>query len=131
VPIFHSINYPEVTRLLTSPGGGVSRDIHRRGRNVERMAQRVVRKDTGTLAASIHTERMIPVGVKVGTNLRYARYVHYGTGIYGPYHRPITSKRGKYLVFWSKKYNRIIYTKKVRGQTPNPFLQRALVAAYR
>jgi HK97 gp10 family phage protein len=62
-------------------------------------------KRTGTLGRSIAvSEPRAGEGgtfVEVGTNLHYAKYVEYGTGIYGPKGQPITPKTAKALAWRS------------------------------
>lgn len=129
------LNRPGLFNLLRSPTGVVGRDALRRGRRVQALAQRLAPRRTGRLAGSIYV-RMRPgiLGpkVQVGTSLKYARWQHDGTGIYGPRHRPITPKRrgrrrGSVLVFdWRGQR---VYAQKVRGAPATKFLTRALKAA--
>ena len=62
-------------------------------------------KRTGTLGRSIAvSEPRAGEGgtfVEVGTNLHYAKYVEYGTGIYGPKGQPIKPKTAKALAWRS------------------------------
>jgi hypothetical protein len=53
----------------------------------------------------------------------YAKWVHEGTGIYGPYHTPIVPLQSKYLAFWW--HGRHWLKKSVRGQRAQPFLTEA------
>lgn len=67
--------------------GAVARDMLRRGLRVESAAKRRIshsprRIDTGRLRASINTRPIVHgglPGVRVGTNVDYAIYVHEGT----------------------------------------------------
>jgi hypothetical protein len=63
--------------------------------------------------------------------VRYARWVHNGTGIYGPRHRPIKPKRAKALRFKGRRFGKSgwVYARQVKGMKPNPFLEDALIAA--
>jgi hypothetical protein len=38
-------------------------------------------------------------GTTIANAMPYANYLEYGTGLYGPYARPITAKSGKWLMF--------------------------------
>lgn len=135
----HQLDLGAVARLLNSPQGGVTRDLLRRGLLVETQAKRNLggiggpkRIDTGRLRASVATvvvTRQARPVVLVGTNVNYARYVHDGTGIYGPRHRPIRPKRAKFLRFRPKGGGRWVYARQVKGMRPNPFLTNALPAA--
>lgn len=135
----HRLDLPAVRALLTSPRGGVVRDLLRRGLRVESQAKRNLagiggpkRIDTGRLRASISTQVVFRSGepaVIVGTNVKYARWVHDGTGLYGPRQAVIRPRRGKFLRFKPKGAHKFVYARKVRGMRPNPFLRNALPAA--
>lgn len=137
----HRLDLAAVQRLLTSPTGGVVRDLLRRGLLVETQAKRNLggiggpkRIDTGRLRASIATQVVHRNGapaVIVGTNVNYAILVHEGTGIYGPRHAPIRPRRAKRLRFKPKGSRRFVYARQVRGMAPNRFLVNALAAARR
>lgn len=63
--------------------------------------------------------------VELNPLVEHAKWVHEGTGIYGPFHRPITPRVAPYLVFhW---HGRRFSKKSVRGQPPQPFLTEAYV----
>lgn len=141
VRTFQRLDRDAIRALLTSPQGGVARDLLRRGLRVESRAKLNLsgvggsgpkRVDTGRLRASINTSlgtRNGQPAVTVGTNVAYARYVHDGTGIYGPRRRPIRPRRGKYLRFRPRGSRGYVYVREVRGMAPNPFLADALAAA--
>lgn len=128
-----------IRQLLTSPSGGVARDLLRRGFRVETQAKRNIsgsggpkRVDTGRARAAIHTQLVTRNGapaVIVACNVAYARLIHDGTGLYGPLHRYITPKRAKRLRFRPRGSRRYVYARRVRGMEPNPFLANALRAA--
>lgn len=132
-------------RALNSPTGGLVRDTYRRTKNVENEAKRLAPVDTGRLRSSITGEVRHRGGLvygRVGTRVRYARYVHNGTGIYGSHHAWIVPKKGKFLVFKAKGSGRQrnargqfqsdkIFVRRVRGTKPTYFLSRALLAASR
>lgn len=139
VSFSHRVDLHAVQAILSGRNGGVARDMLRRGLLVETQAKRNLggiggpkRIDTGRLRASINTQLVIrqgrPIAV-IGTNVRYARYVHDGTGIYGPRHRMIRPVRRKFLRFRPQGSRRFVYARKVRGMPPNPFLANALKAA--
>lgn len=135
----HRLDLTAVRMLLTSPQGGVVQDLLRRGLRVETQAKRNLtgisgpkRVDTGRLRASINTQVVSRNGdpaVIVGTDVFYARYVHDGTGIYGPLGRPIRPRRAKRLRFRPKGSRKFVYARSVRGMVANPFLRNALPAA--
>jgi hypothetical protein len=118
----------------------VAKDLLRRGLKVESRAKRLIsgatghpkRVDTGHLRSSIRTQlrSVHPITVvRVGTNVRYARWVHDGTGLYGPRRRLIRPRRGKVLVFTPRGSTQQVFTRYVRGMRRNEFLRDALSAA--
>lgn len=119
-----------MARLLRSPAGPVAKNMLLRGRRVRDAARRNVNSRTGTLARSIEVSIDVRGGVtgaKIGSTLFYAKYVHDGTGIYGPAGRPIRPNRGKVLVFDGRRGE--TFTPYSRGQRGTKFLERALRAA--
>lgn len=77
---------------------------------------------TGQLQKSITSQVLSDTEAVVGSNLFYARFVHDGTGIYGPLQRKITPRRKKAL-YWKDAAHPV---KSVRGQKPQPFLAEAV-----
>lgn len=124
---------------LAARNGGVMKDLLRRGLLVESAAKRNLsgiggpkRIDTGRLRASISTvvvERNSQPAVLVGTNVKYAGWVHNGTGIYGPRGTPIRPRSHKFLRFKPRGATKWVYARQVKGMRPNPFLKNALIAA--
>jgi hypothetical protein len=97
--------------------------------NLSRPPRRI---DTGALRASIDWEFIFfkgYPGFRVGTGKKYGRYVHDGTGLYGPKRQLIKPKRARVLVFKSKTSGKKVFVKSVRGMHPNRFLADALKAA--
>jgi hypothetical protein len=147
--VHHVINTDVFNKLLRSTNGAVAQDILRRCLKVESAARRNLgsnpkRVDTGRLRASI-THQFIQrsgglgaIAGRVGTNVKYARFVHDGTGIYGPRHALIRPVNGKALR-WPAKAKRgkgkskggFIYSKTSKGMAPNKFLKDALKAGAR
>lgn len=136
------VNALAVHEVLTSPTGGVAKDLLRRGIRVQTQARRNLggstgtgpkRIDTGLLRASISTQLRQngpeSLAVRIGTNVFYAIWIHEGTGIYGPRKTPIVPKTARYLRFKPKGADHYIYRKSVKGIRPNPFLVAALSAA--
>lgn len=88
--------------------------------------------DTGELAGSIHMDqKKTPTGRegKVYTNLEYAPYVEFGTGVKGNGTYPYKVKglnldyRDTPWVYWDDKQEKYIYTS---GQKAQPFMYPAL-----
>ena len=136
------INGAALRAVLSSRNGGLARDLIRRGLLVETQAKRNLaggdtgpkRIDTGRLRASITTALVTRDGelaVIIGTNVRYAVFVHGGTGIYGPNRRPIRPRSARMLSWVNRKTGRRIYAFQVAGMKPNYFLRGALRAAGR
>jgi hypothetical protein len=137
---YHQINYGALYAKFRNPAGGLARDMLRRGLKVESAAKRNLagangkpaRVDTGQTRASVSTRMVTYRGypaARIGTSLRRARWIHDGTGIYGPQRTPIRPKRARYLRFQPKGSGRVVYTKSVKGMRANPFLKDALDAA--
>lgn len=136
----HRLDPGAIRVLLTSSQRGVIQDLLARGLRVETAAKRNLagvggpkRIDTGRLRASISTQLVMRNGapaVLVGTSIKYARFVHDGTGIYGPRGIPIRPRRAKFLRFKPKDSRRYVYARKVKGMKPNAFLLNALRAAH-
>lgn len=120
-----------LNRLLRSPGGPVARDMLKRGKKVQAAARRRINSRTGELSRSIDVSIVIvggTAGVKIGTDLYYARFVHDGTGIHGPNHRPIRpSRRGGALAFPGRGGQVVVASSS--GQRGTHFLRNALRAA--
>lgn len=76
---------------------------------------------TGNLRKDIQVIDVSPKSVTVGNTLKasYAKFVHYGTGIYGPKKRNITPKKARAL---KTPYG---FKKSIKGQKANPYLKNA------
>lgn len=127
VSITIDVHNTVVSRLLRSRVGPLARHMLTRGARVQRAAQRRINSRTGTLARSITVDTVRGsdggVGVRIGSSLSYAKFVHDGTGIYGPSRRPIRPTRRKALAFDG------VVVANVRGQRGTRFLIEALDAA--
>lgn len=87
---------------------------------------------TGTLGRSIAVGEVQGADsprtyVEVGTNLHYAPYVEYGTGLYGPRGQYITPKIAKFLA-WKTGDDKWVFARRVRGMHPWHFMQKAFEA---
>ena len=111
--------------MMTSPTGGVARDMYRRGQNVKTAAVSKVGSDTGRLRASIHVEQVRrgdTLVTRVGSNVEHAAYHHEGHGALVP-RRP-----GGVMVF-QPRGGPLVFTKHVRPVEGTSYLRRALPAA--
>lgn len=132
--VYHRIDQAALRKLLTDPGGGVYKDLLKRGIKIESQAKKNLqnsprRVDTGRLRGSITHQMFLLNGnlaVRVGTGVKYARFVHDGTGLYGPRASLIYPKTKKALKWTGKKG--VVYARYTRGMKPNPFLKNALKA---
>jgi len=143
--VTHQFNKSALEALLASPQGGLAKDLYKRGLRVQAAAKRFVsgsgpghpkRVDTGQLRNDIKVTLVSYKGlpaVRVGTHVKHARWVHSGTGLYGPKHAYIKPRTAKFLVFRSVKYGAKkgkgkgkVFVKRVAGMRPNPFLRDAL-----
>lgn len=142
------VNQAVVDELLRGRSGPVVQHIQDICDAVTAEAARNVKRDTGALAASIeptvNVYGKLVVG-RVGTPLEYARYLHEGTGIYGPKHTPIRPVSAKALRFkpgrmigplpagkaGTSPENRggWIFARSVKGVPPHPFLVEAFERA--
>jgi len=63
--------------------------------------------------------------VELNPFVEHAKWVHEGTGIYGPYHTPIVPKTKHFLIFYidGRKFRK----RRVKGQRANPFLTEAFI----
>lgn len=115
-----------------------AKDLLRRGLKVQARARVLLggaaghprRIATGQTRSSVGVQLRALGGspvVRVGSNLKKARWIHYGTGIYGPRHRVIKPRRAKVLVF--QVGGTTVFARSVKGMRPNAFLKDALPAA--
>ena len=131
--------------LLRGGSGPVVRHIDDITQAVRNESARNVKRDTGALAASleptVNVYGKLVVG-RVGTPLEYARYIHEGTGIYGPKHTPIRPVTAKALRFKPGRMigplpagkagtspedrGGFVFARSVKGIPPHPFLIEAL-----
>lgn len=130
----------------------VTRMLRDRGVRIQRVPDRAIRRATFELVAIIKGQvpkvtvaltrsvtgvvRRLAADLlegRVGSYLKYARYLEEGTGIYGPRHKPIiiTAKRGKAL-YWgaSDSDGNGIFRKRVsiKGIKPRQYFGKAVVA---
>ena len=83
--------------------------------------------DGGRLGGSFEINQKRAREWVIGTNVKYAAFVHDGTGIHGPAGRRITPRRASVLVF--RWMGSTWYRRSVAGQRPNPYGDRAVKKA--
>lgn len=127
---------------LTGPSGPALAAAMRVGNRVLNRARQLCPVDEGRLRASL-TMVVVQTAagpiVRVGSNLAYARFVHEGTGIYGPRHTYIRPVHAKALRWPAKNNSGVgrrrfqggataayVYAKRSKGSPPRPFLLNAL-----
>lgn len=103
---------------------------------IQRRAQQFAPIDRGVLRSDIQSERIdagtITPSWRVGNTRRtpYSKWVHEGTGVFGPRGAPIVPKNGPYLVFKSRRTGDLVFAKSVQGQKPQPYLRAALESVF-
>lgn len=136
VSVRHRYNPVTMHAILASPNGGLAKNMLKRAVRVQAKAKQNLsrppsRIDTGALRASITIAPYLHDGYpafRVGSPLKHARWVHDGTGIYGPHHQMIEPKTAKMLA-WQGSGGKYIFARQVKGMPPNPFLADAMSAA--
>lgn len=141
MPSHVDVHHARMRAALSTDAGRWANSV---GRQVVNRAKARCPVDEGRLRSSIsHTVRMGPssVSFRVGSPLEYARYVHEGTGIYGPKKKRIVPVSAKALKFQTPKMigplpagvkhapkgkRGFVFAKSVKGSPPNPFLTDAL-----
>lgn len=93
--------------------------------------------DSGEYASKIDRVPTSRPGSRVVARARISAAIEGGTGIYGPYRRPITPKRGKYLVFriprgapraamsGDRKPGDLVFATSVKGRKATHTMERA------
>lgn len=142
------VNQAVVDELLRGRSGPVVQHIQDICDATAAEAKRNVKRDSGALAASIeptvNVYGKLVVG-RVGTPLDYGRYLHEGTGIYGPKKTPIRPVSAKVLRFkpgrmigplpagkaGTSPENRggWVFAASVKGVPPHPYLVEAFERA--
>lgn len=146
MPVRVHIDQAAVNRALTGPDGAVTRLVEDTCRRVLNEAKRRCPVDEGRLRASLQSSVTVEAGPRVigrvGTDVEYGVYVHFGTGLYGPKRqliRPVTAKamtwiprtKGQGAKRGGRKTKRDttrVFARYTRGMHPNPFLVEALAA---
>lgn len=131
-----------LTAVLEGTNGAAFVAVQRTGNRVLNLAVAKCPVDEGRLRNSLtlemRSEGGLPVA-RVGSNLPYARFVHDGTGVYGPTGNVIRPRNGRVLA-WPVKNNsgqgnrrysggrtaNTAFARYVRGVKGRPFLLDAL-----
>ena len=119
------VDQKKLRAFVETDGAELVRDTTQR---VANYAKALAPVDTGRLRGSIRTRvetRGLRVTGTVAATARHAVWVHEGTGLYGPRHRYITPKHGRYLVFPGRS-GRTVFARRVAGMRPRRFLVAAL-----
>lgn len=136
--VTHRLNPVAIRALLAGDEGPVARELLVRGYRVQSRAKQNLsgstgsgpkRVDTGRLRASITVQLVRRGGypaVRIGTNVKYAMWVHDGTGLYGPRHTYIYPKVKRYMRWRPKGGTGFVYARRTKGMRGNPFLTDAL-----
>lgn len=148
-----NISREELRKQLTSPNGSVLRQMNDIGRRVANQAKvnltTAGRVDEGRLRNSIDWATAVngnTVTTRIGTSVFYARYIHDGTGIYGPKGKPIRPVQAKVLAWESRnpkttpkrvrrrngkaEATNMAFAYSVKGIKPTPFLVDALESVF-
>lgn len=122
--VTYRLDQGAINSLLRGQGGPVMADLRRRAERVRADAVRRCPVDTGNLRASISIDFVVegsaPVA-RVGTTVRYARWVHDGRG-------PIVPVRARMLA-WQRPRGTWHFARRVGPMRGRPFLRDALPAA--
>jgi hypothetical protein len=140
-----SLNQAGLNAALRGPNGASYQAVLRKGNRVLSAARTRCPVDEGRLRASLALEMVEVAGVpaaRIGSNLPYLKYVHDGTGIYGPHGTRIVPVSAKALR-WPVKNNsgtgnrryrggstiQYRFARSVKGVRGRPFLREALAAS--
>ncbi|NCD40556.1 MAG: hypothetical protein EOL88_00540 [Bacteroidia bacterium] len=119
-------NLKEIQEAFTRAPLLVSSELIKGVKEAGKVVLRTEKKEapvgkTGLLRRTIAMD-YAPISVKIYPTREYAGYVHEGTGIYGKRNDYIRPVNAKVLAF--KVGGKMIFTKKVKGQKANPFVER-------
>lgn len=136
------LNRSELMAVLRSTQGPAAQAVMQTGNRVLNRARQLCPVDEGRLRGSLTLEIRMTVNgpiARIGSNLDYARYVHEGTGLFGPRHdyiRPVSAS----VLRWPAKNNSgsgprrfsggstagFVFSMRSKGTPPRPFLLDAL-----
>ena len=106
--------------------GSVKSGVYYLAEAIREKAQAEAPVRTSNLVNSIAPPYLSDDGMvaTIKATAKYAKWVHRGTGIYGPYKTPVVPVTKKAL-FWAGAMHPV---KNVKGMKPNPFFTRAVAA---
>lgn len=100
-------------------------------REIAETAKTLAPRRTGNLVRNISStsarrgpDGYIEARAGVGRGAPYARFVEEGTGIFGPYRRPIVPKTGNFMTF-KLPDGKTVYARSIRGQEAKRYFERA------
>lgn len=95
------------------------------------VAKQTAPSDRSTLRNSIDkgpvVKKQNTYSIEVGSNVEYAPYQEFGTGIYGPKKRPIYPRNARVLAFRARS-GQMVFAKSVSGVKPKKFMQAGIKA---
>lgn len=124
-------NESALRTLMSGPQGPAAKALAKRAIRVETRAKQLCPVDTGRLRSSITWgmgRDARGIYADVGSNVKYAAWIEFGTGIYGPRRTPIVPVSAP-LLAWKGKDGQWYRARSVRGRPATPYLRPALRAA--
>ncbi|MEV0754932.1 hypothetical protein [Streptosporangium sp. NPDC050280] len=125
-------NQVALQRFLRGKDGPVVQHVEKIMRDTANLGKRTIRVDRGFARAQIYS-LVLPYGTRVvgkaGSYAHYAYWLDVGTGVYGPFGKPIVPKRAKVLVFTPKGSNVTVFAASVKGLKGDRWLRRAFAVA--
>ena len=106
------------------------RALHSGVNPIRNRAIQLVARKTGTLLRSLHAEaKVVEIGsnhaeIEFGTDVSYAFFIEYGTGLYGPKGKKIVPIRAKALHFVTSDGVEV-FARSVKGMRPRPYMRPA------
>jgi hypothetical protein len=88
----------ELDRFFRTYPNALTASIRETGVFAKQVITKATPRKTGTARRS-WSKMDDSAGTTIVNAMPYANYLEYGTGLYGPYARPITAKSGKWLTF--------------------------------
>lgn len=99
--------------------------------SLEHKVKSRVPTDTGNLKARIHHQTVVTANnfiARVGTNVYYAQFQEFGTGMFGPKKQRVYPQTATFLSWMDKKSGTRIFARSTKGVHPIRFFSRGLKA---